>query len=566
MTRPRRIVWCDGSEGERERLLDEMLQDRELLPLDPASCPGSYLHRSDPSDVARSEHLTFICSGDEADAGPLNNWMPPAEARKKVGAILEGSMEGRTLYVVPYLLGPASSPAAKVGVQVTDSRYVVLSLGIMTRMGAPALERLGNSADFVPGLHSLGDLDPERRFICHFPEDRSIWSVGSGYGGNALLSKKCFALRIASVQARDEGWLAEHMLIVGIEDPRGRVTYVAAAFPSACGKTNLATLAPPAALEGYRVWTVGDDIAWFRINDGEGLSAINPEAGFFGVAPGTSRERSPNILAAIRRNTIFTNVALTRTGEPWWEGLGEPPTGLLDWQGHKWSPGAGEPAAHPNARFTTPASQCPTISPRWEDPAGVPISAIIFGGRRARLMPLVLETFGWEHGVYTGAVMASETTAAASGKVGVVRRDPMAMRPFCGYNAGDYLGHWLAMGKRLRNPPRIFHVNWFLRGADGQFLWPGYGENLRVLRWIAERSSGEAQATETPMGFIPAPGALDLEGLRLPAGSPDALFPVSRAEWENEHRERAAFLKSLGPRVPRAILDEHAAQGERLGL
>jgi phosphoenolpyruvate carboxykinase (GTP) len=564
MTRPDRIVWCDGSDAEHAALVQEMERDRVLIPLNAARNPGCHLHRSHPSDVARTEHLTFICSTRRDDAGPLNNWMAPAEAKAKLGSLFAGAMRGRTMYVVPYLLGPAGSKACKVGVELTDSPYVVASMRIMTRIGTVALEALGSSNDFTPGLHSLGDLDPERRFICHFPEERLVWSIGSGYGGNALLAKKCFALRIASILARDEGWLAEHMLIVGIESPRGETTYVAAAFPSACGKTNLAMLRPPASQPGWKVWTVGDDIAWLWIDAEGGLRAVNPEAGFFGVVPGTSADTNPNMMEASRTNTIFTNVALAPDGSPWWEGLGAPPARLDDWQGKPWTPASGRPAAHPNSRMTTPARQCPSISPRWEDPAGVPISAIIFGGRRARVLPLVLETFDWKHGVTLGASMASETTAAAAGDVGKLRRDPMAMRPFCGYHAGDYFAHWLEVGKRLRKPPRIFHVNWFRKDGSGKLLWPGYGENLRVLRWIIERSQGRGEAVETAVGYVPGPAGLDLSGLALAPGAMRELLQVSPADWEAELHDLKGFFDTLGPRMPEAILREREAAERRV--
>jgi phosphoenolpyruvate carboxykinase (GTP) len=461
MTRPHKVVWCDGSQAEYENLIEGMLEDGTLTRLNQEAYPGCYLHRSHPSDVARTEHLTFICSAERDDAGPNNNWMPPSEARERVGKLFEGCMQGRTMYVVPYIMGPVESPYSKVGVEITDSPYVAASMRIMTRMGQVALDRLGASDDFVPGLHSIGDLSPERRFILHFPEERLIWSVGSGYGGNALLGKKCFALRIASVMGRDQGWLAEHMLILGLEDPSGEVTYMAAAFPSACGKTNLAMLVSPLQHLGYKVWTVGEDISWMQPGPDGRLWAINPEAGFFGVAPGTSMKTNPNIIGAIRQNSIFTNVAVTPHGEPWWEGMDGPvPPQLTDWRGNAWSPGQ-DKAAHPNSRFTTPAYQCPSISPHWQAPQGVPISAIIFGGRRARVAPLVYQSFNWQHGVFMGASMASETTAAATGAVGVVRHDPMAMLPFCGYNMADYFGHWLRVGQNIAQPPKIFQVNWF---------------------------------------------------------------------------------------------------------
>jgi phosphoenolpyruvate carboxykinase (GTP) len=462
------------------------------------------------------------------------------------------------MFVVPYLMGPVGSPSAKVGIEITDSPYVVASMRIMTRMGRVALDALGSSDDFCRGLHSLGDLSPERRFVCHFPAERLIWSVGSGYGGNALLGKKCFALRIASTMARDEGWFAEHMLILGLEDPGGRVTYVCAAFPSACGKTNLAMLVPPASQKGWKVWTVGDDIAWLRIGRDGRLWAINPEAGFFGVAPGTSSRTNPNALATLARNSIFTNVALTPEGTPWWEGFDGPvPPVLTDWRGRRWTPDSGEPAAHPNSRFTAPARQCPSISTEFDAAAGVPISAIVFGGRRARLAPLVCEARGWAHGVYLGATMASETTAAATGKVGVVRRDPMAMRPFCGYNMGDYFRHWIELGENRAAFPKIFHVNWFRQGEAGALLWPGFGENLRVLRWIVARVRGEAKGHDTAVGIMPTDGELDTSGLGVNDEAMRELFAIDRDAWLEEARDREAFLESFGSRMPEALLRQN---------
>ena len=562
-TKPDRVHWCDGSEEEYRALVKAMLADGTLHQLDEARFPNSYLHRSHPSDVARTEHLTFICSDTEAEAGPTNNWKSPEEARKQVGPLFDGAMKGRTMYVVPYLMGPAGSPSSKVGVEITDSAYVAVNMRIMTRMGKVALDHLGDSKDFCKGLHSLGDLSPDRRFICHFPKERLIWSVGSGYGGNALLGKKCFALRIASTMARDEGWLAEHMLILGLEDPEGRVTYVAAAFPSACGKTNLAMLVPPASQKGWKVWTVGDDIAWLRPGPDGRLWAINPEAGFFGVAPGTSEKTNPNALASLQKNSIFTNVALTKENTPWWEGLTkEAPEGLTDWHGQPWDGKA--PAAHPNSRFTAPAKQCPCISPEFEAPQGVPISAFIFGGRRAKVSPLVYEARDWAHGVFVAATMASETTAAATGKVGVVRRDPMAMRPFCGYNMGDYFAHWLAMGQDQAKFPKIFHVNWFRTGENGKYLWPGFGENMRVLRWVHGRVNGTAEGRDTPIGTLPADGALDTEGLGLSDEAVAELMSIDPEAWRAEVADQREFLASFGDHTPGELWEQHKALEARL--
>ncbi len=563
--RPDDLVWCDGSESERERLIKEAVGAGDLIPLNQERLPGCYLHRSAPNDVARTEHLTYICSREKADAGPTNNWMAPAEAYDRLSAIFAGSMEGRTMYVIPFLMGPAGSRFSKVGIQVTDSVYVVLNMRMMTRMGTTALEHLGDSDDFTRGLHAKADLRIDRRFICHFPEDNTIWSVGSGYGGNALLSKKCMALRIASVVGRREGWLAEHMLIVGVESPDGDLTYIAGAFPSACGKTNLAMLVPPASMKGWRIHTVGEDIAWLRPGDDGRLWAINPEAGFFGVVPGTSSKTNGVAMATIRRDTIFTNVAIRPDGTVWWEGHDDPPPPkALDWRGRPWTPASGEPAAHPNSRFTVPAAQCPTISPQWQSPQGVPISAILFGGRRQTLVPLVFESLDWHHGTFLGATLASETTAAATGAVGVVRRDPMAMLPFCGYNMADYWGHWLAMGKRLSRPPKVFRVNWFRRDAGGRFLWPGFGENLRVLQWVIERCQGVGKAKETPIGFLPTPSAINREGLDVSGDALAELLAVDREGWRVTLRGQAEFFAKFEDRLPPGIRAEHDGLARRL--
>ncbi len=558
LTQPDRIHWCDGSQQEYDHFIHLMLETGDLLPLNATTRPGCYLHRSHPSDVARTENLTFICSRDKADAGPTNNWMEPGEAHRKVDALFAGSMKGRTLFVVPYVMGPLDSPYASAGVEITDSPYVAASMRIMTRMGTVALRKIDSNGSFIKGVHSNGDLSPERRLIMHFPEERLIKSVGSGYGGNALLGKKCHALRLASCDARREGWLAEHMLIMGVETPAGETHYIAAAFPSACGKTNLAMLIPPASHTGYRIWTVGEDIAWMHPGQDGRLWAVNPEAGMFGVAPGSSRETNPNVLEAIQHDTIFTNVALTPDGEPWWEGLSkEPPAPLADWQGRPYTSGNG-PAAHPNSRFTARNTQLPTYSDQSEAPQGVPLSAILFGGRRASLVPLVTQSLSWAHGVFMGASTGSETTAAATGKVGVVRRDPMAMLPFCGYNMADYWSHWLSFAERSKRLPKVFQVNWFRRTSDGKFLWPGYGENLRVLRWVLERCQDRGAAVRTPIGYLPTPEAIDSRGLRL---APDALRDLTAVEpagWLREIGEIEAFFATFGERMPQALLDEAA--------
>jgi phosphoenolpyruvate carboxykinase (GTP) len=569
LTKPDSVVWCDGSDDEHRRLIDLQLRSGSLHELNQGSFPGCYLHRSDPQDVARVEHLTFICTDREEDAGPTNNWMSPADAEKRVRPLFSGAMQGRTMYVVPYIMGPRDSVYSRVGVEITDSPYVVTSMRTMTRMGKDALTRLGTNGEYVKGLHSLGDLSPDRRFILHFPQRREIWSVGSGYGGNALLGKKCFALRIASNMARDEGWLAEHMLILGLESPQGDVTYMAAAFPSACGKTNLAMLVPPESQKGWKVWAIGDDIAWMHFGPDGRLYAINPEAGFFGVAPGTSMKTNPNAMRTLRSNTIFTNVALTPGNEPWWEGMSTPPPRAIDWRGREWTPDSAEKAAHPNSRFTAPARQCPAISKEWENPSGVPISAIIFGGRRARTAPLVFEAFDWNHGVFVGASVASETTAAATGQVGVIRRDPFAMLPFCGYNMADYMGHWLRIGSDAEHRlPKVFHVNWFRTDTAKNYLWPGFGENIRVLRWIRGRCRGEASATETAIGYVPAPDALDRSGIEslVDARTFETLLTVDPHDWVAELEDQRAFFDRFGDRLPEEIRRQHNGLRRRLSF
>lgn len=568
LTKPDSIVWIDGSEQEKERLMKEAFATGELIRLNQEKLPGCVLHRTEVNDVARVEHRTFICTTRKEDAGPTNNWMSPDEAYTKLGKLFNGSMQGRTMYVIPYLMGPVGSPFSKVGIEITDSIYVVLNMRIMTRMGRPAMEHLGDSDDFVKGLHSKADLDPENRYIVHFPEDNAIWSINSGYGGNVLLGKKCFSLRIASYMGRKEGWMAEHMLILGIEDPKGEVSYIAAAFPSACGKTNLAMLIPPLSQAGYKVWTVGDDIAWMRIGKDGRLWAINPEAGFFGVAPGTSMKSNPNAMLTVQKNSIFTNVLLTPDNTVWWEGMGvEPPENGIDWKGRPWTPKSGEKGAHPNSRFTAPASQCPSISPEWENPEGVPISAILFGGRRARVAPLVYQSFDWEHGVFVGATMASETTAAAAGAVGVVRRDPMAMLPFCGYNMGDYFAYWLEMGKRIPNPPKIFNVNWFRTNEQGKFIWPGFGENFRVLKWILARCKGEAGAEESPIGYLPKVDDIDLTGIEdeVSRDTVADLLSVDKEAWRQEVDSIEEFFGKFD-RLPEELKVQLASLKQRFGF
>src|SRR5271166_6178666 len=532
LTLPDSVSWCDGSDAEYQSLARQLVASKELLPLNSSTNPGCYLYRSDPSDVARVEHVTIVCTKNREDAGPNNHWLAPAQAHRQMDDLFRGCMRGRTLYVVPYCMGPIDSPFSRCGVEITDSAYVVLNMRLMTRMGRAALERITRDGTFVKGLHSTGDLNPDRRFIMHFPEELSIKSFGSGYGGNALLGKKCHALRIASWQARTEGWLAEHMLVVGVENPAGEIHYIACAFPSACGKTNLAMLIPPASYRGWKVWTVGEDIAWLHPGSDGALYAINPESGYFGVVPGTNAKTNRNAYDTIHRDTIFTNVAVTADNQPWWEGLpeGRP---ALDWQGRPYDP-AGGPAAHPNSRFTVAAKQNPAYSKLADAPGGVPISAIVFGGRRRSLAPLVYQARSWLHGVLVGAGLASETTAAATGEVGVVRRDPMAMKPFAGYNFGDYWGHWIDVGAKLKSPPQIFHVNWFRQDAGGKYLWPGYGENLRVLRWVIDRCKGSARAHDTAIGHLPNPADLDLQGLDIAPGALEELLAVDPKLWEEE--------------------------------
>jgi phosphoenolpyruvate carboxykinase (GTP) len=561
LTQPESIHWCTGSDAENAQLVEAMLASGDLIKLNQTTHPNCYLHRSHPSDVARVEHLTFDSTRSRADAGPNNNWMDPQEAHRKVDALFAGSMRGRTMYVIPYCMGPIDSPISRCGVEITDSPYVVVNMRIMTRMGEAALRRIEREDKFVKGLHSIGDLNPDRRFIMHFPEELTIKSVGSGYGGNALLGKKCHALRIASWQAREEGWLAEHMLLMGIQSPEGRTHYIAAAFPSACGKTNLAMLVPPASMPGWKIWTIGDDISWLQIDKDGQLRAINPESGYFGVVPGTNRKTNCNAYDMIQRDTIFTNVAVTADNQPWWEGL-ESGTPTLDWQG-KPHTGSGA-AAHPNSRFTVSAKQNPIYSNLADAPEGVPISAILFGGRRREVAPLVYEARNWSHGVLVGAGMASETTAAAVGQMGVVRRDSMAMKPFCGYNFGDYWNHWLALGRKSNKLPRIFHVNWFRQDRNGRFMWPGFGENLRVLRWIADRCEGKVDAVESPIGYLPRRSDLDVRGLDLDAATLDTLLSIDPAAWRQEVDAIGKYLDEFGERVPAQLREELRGVASRL--
>lgn len=575
LTMPDRIVYIDGSEEQLEQLRREAIETGEIIKLNQDLLPGCYLHRTAVNDVARVEHRTFICTKNREDAGSTNNWMDPQECYEKLGKLFRGSMRGRTMYVIPYSMGIVGSEFAKIGIELTDSIYVVLNMAIMTRIGDEVSKALGENGDFVKGLHSKADLDEENRYICHFPEDNTIWSINSGYGGNVLLGKKCFALRIASYLGRKEGWMAEHMLILGIENPQGEVNYICAAFPSACGKTNLAMLIPPEVYKkkGYKVWTVGDDIAWLRVGADGRLWAVNPENGFFGVAPGTNEKSNPNALATTRRDTIFTNVVHDLdTNTVWWEGLDDnPPKNAIDWKGNPWDGSKYDKndkstyGAHPNSRFTAKAINCPCISPEFDNPSGVPISAIIFGGRRAKTAPLVYQSFNWQHGSFVGSIMASETTAAASGQVGVVRRDPMAMLPFCGYNMGDYFQHWLDMGKKIAQPPKIFHVNWFRTDDDGNFIWPGFGENMRVLMWIIDRCEDKVDAVESPIGYLPKAEDLNLEGLEdVTLDTIRELLDVDRELWLEDVANVREFYAKIGDRVPKEFYTELDALEARL--
>jgi len=560
LCKPDKVVWIDGSKKQLDELTKQSIASGEIIKLNEKLLPGCYLHRTAVNDVARVEDRTFICSKKEEDAGPTNNWMDPKAAYEKLGKLFDGSMKGRTMYVIPFSMGAVGSPFAKAGIELTDSIYVILNMNIMTRIGDKVLDQLGDSNDFVRGLHSKANIDPENRYICHFPEDNTIWSINSGYGGNVLLGKKCFALRIASYQGEKEGWLAEHMLILGLQNPKGEIKYIAAAFPSACGKTNLAMMVPPKEYldKGYKVWTVGDDIAWLKVGDDGQLWAVNPEAGFFGVAPGTNMKSNPNALLSTKKNTIFTNVVHNLDDNTvWWEGLDKnPPANAVDWKGNKWNGQSSEKGAHPNSRFTSPAVNCPCLSKEWEAPKGVPISAIVFGGRRAKTAPLVYEAKDWQNGVFVGSIIASETTAAATGQVGIVRRDPMAMLPFCGYNMGDYFKHWLDIGKKLKKAPKIFNVNWFKSDDKGEFLWPGFSDNLRILAWMIDRCEGKAKAKETPIGYIPNKADIDVKGLDISDKDLDELLDVDIDLWKEEVKGIGEFYKKFGSKLPSELKDE----------